>query len=85
MGDTRLSAFAAASALVGADIVPVLQGGLNKKATIDQINASLIINEKLPADGPSTYPAGLSMFDTLSSGWPELCRYRGTVNVGDGL
>ena len=37
MGKKKISAFTAASALTGAEIVPVLQGGVNKKTTTQEI------------------------------------------------
>lgn len=39
MADTKISAMTAASALTGAEIVPLVQGGVNVRSTIDDINA----------------------------------------------
>lgn len=39
MSDKKISALASATALAGTEVVPVVQGGTTKKATIDQILA----------------------------------------------
>jgi len=39
MADLKISQLSAATALVGTEVVPVVQGGTTKKATIDQILA----------------------------------------------
>ena len=52
--DKIISGLAAASALAGADLVPVVQGGATKKATVDQISTFVsraVFNASLTTPG----------------------------------
>lgn len=42
MADTKISALSAASSLSSADILPVVQGGTTKKATVAQMRAGMV-------------------------------------------
>jgi len=49
MANEKISAMSAASALTGAELVPVVQGGANKKATVAQFGMLLIDNGTISA------------------------------------
>jgi hypothetical protein len=49
MADVKISALPAASALAGADLVPVVQGGITEKATVTQLQAAALAFANLTA------------------------------------
>src|SRR5580765_6738861 len=56
MSDKRISELPAASDLSGVDLVPVVQGGVTKKATVNQLQTSQLIDQNFVTVGTGTIP-----------------------------
>lgn len=88
MADTKVSALTAASALAAADAFPVVQGGVSKQATMQQIGAYAgaggLYNTATTAQGPGfasdTYLAGsnISIPAGLQAGSIYRCMFYAT-------
>lgn len=87
MADTKISAMAAASTLAAADIVPVVQGGANVKATFTQV-ATEVLGIGLNAQSAGTTVAGTEKLAAYQGGGvyltpAQLSAYVNTLAVGD--
>lgn len=60
MSDTKVSAFTAATTIDGTEIVPVLQGGTNKKTALSLIKTAYLDTLYQPIDADLTAIAGLT-------------------------
>jgi hypothetical protein len=86
MADTKVSALTAAGALDGTELVPVVQGGVSEKATVDQIATFVsraIYSVSTATQGPGfasdTYVAGSGIAipnGKLKVGTIYRCRFR---------
>ncbi|MFA5376078.1 MAG: sialidase family protein [Dehalococcoidia bacterium] len=57
MANTKISAMTAASSVTGAEYVPIVQGGANKKATVDVILGEVLLTGTTPTNGAAEQPA----------------------------
>lgn len=70
--DTKISALPAASALGATDVVPIVQGGATKKATVTQLAV-------FPTSAPVSFASTLSDLSTSKTAWS------GTVTIPDNV
>jgi len=64
MADTKISALPAATAVAAADVIPIVQGGVNKKATVSLLNvlggATSVAGSTGVAIGPGASTSGIN-------------------------
>jgi hypothetical protein len=90
MADTKISQMQAATTLVAADILPVVQSGINKKATVDTLSKSLtnIVCQQIAINSMQTI-TGNDAIDVLTAisllSIPAGGPYNGLLTTADAI